>query len=356
MFKHKKTAIFSAIIITSAFVSGCGLLGGEKPKIDPPNVSYLKDGQVNKDTKKKSSDQKPQATENKEASVKTELYLIDQNGYVVPQTLALPETKEVAKQALQFLVQKGEVEEFLPNGFKAVLPADTEASIDIKDKVATVNFSKEFAKYKKEDELKILQAVTWTLTQFETIDKVKLQLDGQALTKMPVNNTPINEPLTRKIGINIDTSDVVDITNTKPVTLYYVSENSKSSYFVPVTHRVSRSIEDNVEAVVNELIKGPGYDSTLVSGFFSDVKLMDKPKLEDGHVTLNFNQALISSLSKEKVISSQLLNELVLSLTELPDVQSVSVMVDGKSELVTDNGEKISKPVTRPQNVNTGSY
>lgn len=37
----------------------------------------------------------------------------------------------------------------MPNGFRAVLPADTSVSVDIKDGTAVVDFSNEFKNYKK---------------------------------------------------------------------------------------------------------------------------------------------------------------------------------------------------------------
>ncbi len=47
-------------------------------------------------------------------------------------------------------------------------------------------------------------------------------MNGHPLTEMPVNGTPISENLSRATGINIDTAGVIDITNTKPVTVYYI--------------------------------------------------------------------------------------------------------------------------------------
>ena len=66
--------------------------------------------------------------------MKTELYLIDKSGYVVPQTLELPKSEAVAKQALDYLVDNGPVTDKLPNGFRAVIPADTQISVNIKDR------------------------------------------------------------------------------------------------------------------------------------------------------------------------------------------------------------------------------
>jgi len=339
------------VLTSTVLLSGCGLFNTEtQKKIDPPKTVTVKEGAVNKETMAKEK-------EVAKNTVKTELYLIDKDGYVVPQTLALPKTTSVAKQALQYLVANGPVTDMLPNDFRAVLPEDTDMSVDInKDNgVATVNFSKEFKNYQPEDEQKILQSVTWTLTQFDNIKSVKLKMNGHDLTEMPVNGTPVSENLSRATGINIDNTDVVDITNTKPVTVYYMGGEEGSYYYVPVTRRISNTEKDNYAAVVNELIKGPSAKSSLVSEFMSDVKLLDAPKYENGTVTLNFNKNIFDSF-KEKEISQSLLDTLVLSLTEQQGVEKVAVEVNGKADIKNDQGKKVSEPVTRPEKVNTGSY
>ncbi|UOE54603.1 GerMN domain-containing protein [Bacillus sp. CMF12] len=352
---NKKTSIVSAVLVSSVLLSGCGLFGSQgKEKVDPPKaVSYTDEGEsVAEETAGK------ETAENEEgvtANLKTELYLIDKNGYVVPQTIDLPKTNSVATQALEYLVENGPVTELLPNDFRAVLPADTKVSVNIKDKVATVDFSKEFQEYAPEDEKNILQSVTWTLTQFDSIDKVKLTLNGHELKEMPVNGTPVSSALSRANGINMDTTEVVDITNTKPVTVYYLGGDEENYYYVPVTKRVSNDMDNKVEAVVSELIKGPNYASNLVTDFLPDVELLEAPKIEEGKVTLNFNENVFSSF-EEKMISKHLLNALVLSLTEQKGIESVAVTVDGKAEIVNEDGQKLSEPVTRPENVNTGSF
>jgi germination protein M len=352
-----KTALVSTVAASAMFLSGCGLFGTEKKEqVDPPKEVTITDEEMELTEETKSPDQEKTGEEAAvESTLKTELYLMDKNGYIVPQTLDLPKTESVAKQALEYLVQNGPVTEMLPNGFQAVLPADTKLSVSVKDKVATVDFSKEFKEYQAEDELKILQSITWTLTQFDSIKKVKLQLNGHPLEEMPVNGTPIGDELTRKDGINLDTSDVADITNTKPVTVYYIGGETDSYYFVPVTKRVSSKTKNEIDAVVNELVKGPNVASNLLNEFNSDVKLLEEPKVENGKVTLNFNESIYGSF-EEKVISQNVLDSLVLSLTEQNGIESVVVTVNGKAGLMSEDGKKLTKPVTRPENVNTGSF
>ncbi|MED3563912.1 GerMN domain-containing protein, partial [Bacillus xiapuensis] len=305
---------------------------------------------------KKDSKETVAKTENAQNTVNTELYLIDKNGYVVPQTLALPKKTSAATQALEYLVDNGPVTDMLPNGFRGVIPAETTMSVKISDGVAHVDFSKEFKNYQPGDELKILQSITWTLTQFDSVKSVQLSMNGHPLTEMPVNGTPISDHLTRSIGINIDTTDIADITNTKPVTVYYIGGEKKGSYYyVPVTRRVSNSEKDNITAAVKELIQGPSQKSNLLSEFMSDAKLLEAPKVENGQVTLNFNENIYGSF-EDKEISQSLLNSIVLTLTEQPGIEKVAIEVKGKSDLKNDQGKKLSAPVSRPEKVNTGSF
>lgn len=356
MSKIKKvTVVTTMILASSVWLAGCGLFNtGEKNQIDPPKDVTLVDDQTTLEetsgNKKVEGDQA--AVESK---VKTELYLIDKDGYVVPQTLELPKSEGVAKQALEYLVKDGPVTDILPNGFRAVIPADTQLSVKIDQGVAIVDFSKEFKNYQKEDELKILQAITWTLTQFDSVEKVKLRINGEDLKEMPVNGTPISEGLSRASGINLDTSDVVDITDTKPVTVYYVGGEVGNYYYVPVTRRVSVKSEDNITAAVKELVKGPSLSSNLLTDFVPDIALLDKPTVVDGKATLNFNDSILGSF-KEKIVSQSILNALVLSLTEQPGIDSVEVQVNGSADLLNEDGKPLSEPVVRPAKVNTGSF
>lgn len=354
MFKGAKTTTVVTIMIFSIILSGCGLVGGKKEKIDPPqDVSYLKEEKLDVTTEEDESAQEAK----KDTKIMTELFLIDKDGYVVPQMMALPETESVAKQAMQYLVENGEVSDLLPSGFRAVLPSDTVVNgVDVKDGKATVDFSPEFKNYQAENEEKILQAITWTLTQFDGIEKVGIKINGELLTEMPVNGTKIDpDGLTRSNGINTDASGVTDITNTRPVVVYYLAQQGKDYYYVPVTKRVSNTESNDITAVVNELIAGPSYQSNLVTEFLPEAKLLEDPVADDGKVLLNFNEHIFGS-SEEKMISDYVLNSLALSLTELPEIEHIEVKVNGSAEIVNGKGEPITEPVSRPEKINAHSF
>lgn len=357
MYKRAKIAVVAVILAASAFISGCGLFEKGKEKLDPPQeVTYLKEGENLEASPEEATPDKEISVEKKADTVMRDLYLIDRNGMVVSQTLPLPKSDSTAKQALEYLVADGPVAEILPNGFRTVLPADTTVDVDIQDGKAIVDFSEEFATYDPKDEKRILQAITWTLTQFDSIKSVELRMNGHRLNEMPVNGTPISEEgLSRQDGINIDDSGVADITNTRPVTVYYLSQTDDKAYYVPVTKRISNTEKDVVAAVIEELADGPGMQTGLISGLAGDVKLLEEPKVESGVVTLNFNKSILGS-GEQKIITDAALESLVLSLTEQEGIESVSVMVDGKAELMNEKGEPLTAPVDRPEKVNAGSY
>ncbi|MFB4159753.1 GerMN domain-containing protein [Geomicrobium sp. JSM 1781026] len=284
-----------------------------------------------------------------------ELYLMDQYGYVVPRTFRFPPNEEVLKQSLEFMVAEGPVTEHLPSGFQAVLPADTEIlGVNItEDGTAVVDFSPSFEEYPREQEEAILQALTWTLTQFENVEQIELQINGHTQENMPQGNTPV-QSLTRDIGINLEGDAPVDITASRANTLYFIREQEEDVYFVPVTRRADAD-DNQALAVVEQLLEGPAIQSNLLTGIRSGVQLIEEPTLEDGVLTLNFNEALLTENSGTAV-SEEALTMLTLSLTELEGVNEVSYQVNGTQALNRSNGETLTEPVTRPVMLNRGEF
>ncbi len=325
----------------------------ENANIDPPqDVNYIDEGEAGISGEGQ-SDENAESGEEADGgesanTVKRQLFLIDENGLVAPQTIEIPvpESKEVATQALEYLVKDGPVTELLPNGFQAVLPAGTEIlGVSIKDGVAIADFSEEFKDYRAEDELKILQAITWTLTQFDSIEKVKIRINGHDQNTMPVDGTPISDGVSRADGINIDLGDVTDVTSSIGVTLYFLAQSGDNSYYVPVSKRVPQSDGiDEIVATVNGLIEGPSLQSGLFSDFSEETELLDVQLDENGLLSLDFNEAI---LDNQKIISDELLHALVLSLTENEKIKEIAISVNGEANVLTEAGEPLAQPVTR---------
>ncbi|MBU9710965.1 GerMN domain-containing protein [Evansella tamaricis] len=345
-------------------------------EVDPPQIDYIEEGEdlevtgnentgndgVISHTEDMDNDGEADgAMEEKGGtvaeSVMRELYLMDRNGLVAPQSLNIPRGEDELALTVEYLVQGGPVTEMLPNGFQAVLPAGTEVlNSTVSGGIATIDLSENFAEYHPNQELQVLQALTWTLTQLDGVDRVKLMMNGEELEMMPQNGTPISSGYTRAHGINLEMNDMADPVGTKSIVVYFLSQTDEQTYYVPVTRRVSES-QDMYEAVVSELLKGPDMMMTqLFSDFRQEVELIDTPVLSaNGTLTLNFNEAILSQLDGTAV-SQDVLNMLVLSLTEQSDVQNVSLQVESEGTVLVSTGETITEPVSRPSMVNTGEY
>ncbi|GGH83682.1 germination protein M [Pullulanibacillus pueri] len=346
-----KKSILTMCVLFPLVLSGCGY-----DKASPSNTDQVSDqSSIVKDTDQKDQKDNGKKQDEKTAGVERQLYLVDENGHVTPQTFELPKSQSVAKQALEYLVEDGPVSEILPDGFKAVIPAGTTFSVNLKDGTLTADFSKEFTKYKKDDEQKIMQSITWTLTQFDNIDRVKLSVNGKPLQEMPVAKTPLPEQgLTRADGINVDNSShMADIRTTDTVVVYYLAQTDNGdTYYVPVTKRYSDS-EDKLTATVEALKESPIGDASLSSPFNDDLDLVSKPSVNDkGVATLDFNEDLYSSISK-KTVSDEALNCLALTFTNEEGINKVAVQVKGDTTPVTESGKSLAKPVSAPDvNVN----
>ena len=188
---------------------------------------------------------------------------------LAPVTLGIPKVEGASevKESLEVLVSGGRFAGYVPQGFQAVLPAGTQVhnvTVDPESKLAVVEFNKSFTEYKAADERRILEALTWTLTGHEGIEQMQVWVDGVKLTEMPVNHTPLDRPLSRSMGINLQKADDALYTNSSPVTVYFSSVTPEGiQYYVPVTRLVPTG-QDAVKAALNELIRGPQYGDGLV--------------------------------------------------------------------------------------------
>ena len=349
-------------IVATLITTGCSF--GSKDAatdLDKPQVNYVEEGeQIDLDETGEETEEAEEGEEGEEQTdaatetVQRELYLLDANGLVVPQTLTLPKQEGVLKQSLEYLVQDGPVDELLPSGFQAVLPPGTSVDVNLKEdeKTAVADFSKEFEFYDANKEQQILQAITWTLTQFESVDKVQIRINGYDQEVMPLNKTPIGDGVSRSDGINLESNQVVDLVNSEEVVLYFLGHQGESTYYVPVTRRVEAG-DDALTAAVKELIDGPSIGTGLVSEIQSKVNLLNQPEVKDGTLTLNFNEHIFESIENMSV-SEDVLNMLALTLTEQTGVDKISVEVNGEASVLNQDGEP-AEPVSRPKQVNEQS-
>jgi germination protein M len=326
-------------------LTGCGWFGAEETstQIDPPQVDYDLGADIFTDV----VDEEVMAEPEQLAPVT--LYFKDAQGYVAPIGLRIPAKEGIAKLALEYMVEGGPAEDLLPSGFHALLPKGTTIVTNVtKSGLAIVDFSENFTQYNPQDERKILEAVTWALTGFKSVNQVEIWVAGKVLKQMPVDGTPLDEPLTRAMGINLERAEGVNPALASAVTLYFQGQNEDNyMYYVPVTRLVPYT-DDMTAASVRELVKGPVDDSQLHSVMPASTEILNVEQDND-IVVVNFGSNIVGSDQK---VSSDSLQALVLSLTELTGVPKVQIMVDGQAAVVASDQVNYTTPVSRPAQVN----
>lgn len=345
--RERMLFICISLIIVTLLLAGC--LKGEQTKEneeDPSNNQI----EENEDWESLNDEVDNDEQEKHSGTVEREIYLIDANGFVVSQTfqLPVPESKEVATQVLEYLVKDGPITEILPNGFRAVLPEDTEVlSVNLQeDGTIIIDFSNEFANYQSEDERKILEAITFTVTQFDSIDQVHLRMEGKELTEMPVNGTPIEGGYSREKGINVTQSDTIDFLASDAVTMYYPTENDSERYYVPITQYIRFDEESMFRQIIEALMIGPGYDTNVMHVFHEDIILVEEPELQDGVLELVFNDMILKD-TEQNIVSDEIMETLTRTLTEEKTVEAIRVKVENSDVILNEAGEQYSEPVTK---------
>lgn len=344
----KKLKVLLLIMLSLIVVAGCNSSDQAEKELEDIDAPIEQHDEEEKDTEEE--------TEEDRETVARELYLLTEDGIVVPQTFELPKTNEVAAQALEYLVDGGPITNLLPNGFEAVLPAGTEIiGVDLDEEgTLIVDLSEEFKEYDGDKEQQIIQAMTYTLTQFDNVERVKLWVNGFEQNEMPVNGMPIQNGSSRANGINILDTDAVDLINSQAVILYYPSQIGSNIYHVPVTQHVELEGDNLNEEIVRTLLDGPTYESGLLHVFNPNIELLNVNETDDGILHVEFSEEILANVN-EAYIADEVIETLVLSLTDQPEVSGVTISVENIEQIFNEQGVPYSEPVTRETFVPTGS-
>lgn len=263
----------------------------------------------------------------------TVLYYKDDKGFLVPvmRKIPWPEGRGIAKSALRSLVDnpanRNDMEEI---GLVPVLPANTEIiGMSINNGLCKVNFTEDFLNYtNKEEELSIVKAVVYTLTEFPTINEVQVMVGGQKPTKLTYGLN-VSTPLTRQ-----DINYVGEGKNKGKVMVYYQGTvNGIENYFVPVTKDVEASGNENLTAirVLESLVEGPPENSGLYSVIPDNIQVR-QVDVVDGIAYVDFSEEILNI--EDESIAKDIVKSVALTLKEYykNDVylEKVSILAEGE--------------------------
>ena len=260
----------------------------------------------------------------------TPIYLMNPDNYVVRTSIATKEKEPLAlvKEMIDALTIGNEKQDYIPKHFSSIIPENTKLlDVSLEDGLLKIDFSKEFLNTTKEMEEIMIEAIVYTLTEIDEIDKIMIFVEGTKLEVLPQSNIKLPNTLDRSYGINkvYDITSLKDLTKT---TIYYIGEFNDLIYYVPVTKIENDNGNNKIEIIIDELKSSPIYETNLMSYLASSVKLESYEELEN-QVILSFNNEIFDDF-KEQNILEEVKYSISLSIEDTLNVKEVIFKVDNK--------------------------
>ncbi|MCT4606058.1 MAG: GerMN domain-containing protein [Marinisporobacter sp.] len=261
----------------------------------------------------------------------TVLYYKDEKGFLIPVMRKIPwtEGRGIAKEALRAMIdnpanRKG-IEEI---GLIPTIPANTEIrGMSIKDGTCKVDFSSDFSNYfSKEEETALVKAVTYTLTEFPTIDRVQLMINGKAPNSLEFG-TKTSQALTPQ-DINYISAEESD---NKVVVYYEGTTNGLESYFVPVTKGIAKKDPKSTNALdaLDALVEGPPEGLGLYSEIPKGTHVVDID-MKESIACINLSEEILQIVDNEGAVDSVAKSFGLTVKEQNPEVAGVKLFVNGK--------------------------
>lgn len=200
--------------------------------------------------------------------------------------------------------------DFTTYGLYPVLDSKLEVlSVQEENGTMILNVNDQF-NLKKQD-MSVLEALTFMLNDYEDIQVLKLQVNGQDISTLPHTQLPVSA-LTKELGLNnfIETSNILH--ETIPVMVYNQKQIQNYSYYVPTTIRIDErdTIDDQVRTILS-FIEGKIH---VLNAY-----------LEDGVLNVELDSNIL--LDNED-IDKTLQELMILSLSNLPEVKDIHIQVN----------------------------
>jgi len=136
------------------------------------------------------------------------------------------------------------------------------------------------------------------------------------------------------------------------ITLYF--SDDQAMYLIPETREITvnkdtRTAVTVAEAIVKELIAGPA-DTKFIATIPKEAKLLSV-KITDKIAYVDFSEEIKSKHPGGSTGELMTLNSLVNSLTELPEIQKVQILINGQNVETLAGHADLTQPLMRDETV-----
>lgn len=268
--------------------------------------------------------------------IKRKIYLKNKEGLLVPLTINV-EHYENRVDEIKYLISLIKKDNNVTEGYKGLLNEDVELlNVTLEDSKLTLDFNEAFNNYDKNDEIRIIESLVWISAQYRDISQIKILVNGEELTKMPLGNCPIPRILDRKFGIN--NHIFTPKANKENIVVYFEDLTSENLVYVPVSVRVEEKSQKIQSVMASFAENVPTYTNLRKAKVLNKIEFSDIPNIIDNVVNVDLTA---SSLIDEKTVDRDVYEYLVMSFRDNMElIESVNVIV--QDEIMSVNGYKES--------------
>lgn len=161
------------------------------------------------------------------------------------------------------------------------------------------------------DDLSFLEALTYVLTDYQNIEHIQLQINGNNISTLPHSDIPLTS-LNHHLGLNNFEETSYLLHETIPVMSYQEKVINKQSYYVPTTLRIDEksSIFKQVQSVLNYVT--------------ADIQVL-QVGLKKGQLKVELGSNI---LLDNETLDETLQDLMILSLSSLKDVEDVKIFIN----------------------------
>jgi len=277
------------------------------------------------------------------------VYYQDGDGYLVPMTRWILLQQGIARAAVSLSIDSAIArEEVAYYGIYPVIPEDTDIlGIDIRNGIATIDFDRHLLNYSNEaSERNIVASIVYTLTEFKTINKVRILINGytQDILKYGTN---ISNALGRgDISINTNTS-LLEVGTGKVDVFLLKKANEGFTYLVPVSVTDVNFDGELTEILVKQLL-GKVASGSMYTEMPDDVNLLDCSTVYDV-LTLDLSENFTSYGGNAR--EEGILKQLAYTVRQVEGIKSLRILVEGR-KVELPEGTDISSGLKIPATIN----
>ena len=229
------------------------------------------------------------------------------------------------------------------------LPQGTEFSINIKEGIAVIDFNTKVLECSNQiAERNIIASVVYTLTQFETVDEVRILVNGYIQQRLKYGSD-ISENLSRKnVLANATGNNAILAKGMQKLDVYFLKTIKNDVYMIPVSIACTDLNEENLQGEIIKYLSRPPESPGLFSEVPDNIKLIGS-SIKGGLLTLNLGIDIDSYGGTQK--EHGMISQILYSMKQIDNIDRIRFLIDGEVKEFIE-GTEISEPIPLPLIIN----